>query len=265
MASFKKDGITCNHPIMSSDLLEIFNAGSGIICCVGAGGKKTTMFRLAYEHPGRVGITATSHIEYFPRTLAATKYIDAESGLLNKVKHDRNSRVIAFARPSERKGRHAGINLELVQKFRQEGSFDLLLIKADGARSRFIKAPAAHEPPLPDCADIVIPVVSAKVIGKKLSEKNAHRVELITKVTGARENEIIKPVHIARLLASAEGSLKNTASAKVIPLINMVDNREQEQLAREAAITALSMSNRFEYIVLAAMKNDNPVIDIIKN
>ena len=249
---------------MASDLLEIFNAGNGIVCCVGAGGKKTTMFRLAKEHPGRVVITATSHIEYFPRSLPATKYIDRENELLNTIRSDDHSRVIAFAQPSERRGRRAGISPDLVQKFKQEGRFDLLLIKADGARSRFIKAPAAHEPPLPDCVDCVIPVVSAKVIGQKLSERNAHRPELVTRVAGVNKNEVIKPVHVARLLASPEGSLKNTGPAKVIPLINMVDNSEREQLAREAAISALSMSDRFEYIVLATMKNENPVIDIIK-
>jgi probable selenium-dependent hydroxylase accessory protein YqeC len=265
LSSFNNAQITFVHSIMSSDLLEIFNARSGIICCVGAGGKKTTMYRLAKEHHGRVGITATSHIEYFPRTLFAIKYIDTENELLNKVKHDQDSRVIAFAQPSERKGRRAGISPDIVQTFKDEGRFDLLLIKADGARNRFIKAPAAHEPPVPDCVDIVIPVISAKVIGQPLTEKIAHRVELITRVTGVNENEVINPVHIARLLASPDGALKNTGSAKVIPLINMVDNREREQLAREAAITALSMSDRFEYMVLAAMKNDNPIIDIIKN
>lgn len=265
MASSNNVQVTRDNFIMSSDLLEIFNARSGIICCVGAGGKKTTMFRLAYEYPGRVGITATSHIEYFPKSLPATKYIDNENELLDKVRNDSTSRVIAFARPSERIGRHAGISLGLVRKFREEGRFGLLLIKADGARSRFIKAPAAHEPPVPGCVDTVIPVISAKIIGQKLTEKVAHRVELITKVTGVGENDVIEPIHVARLLASPDGSLKNTGSAKVIPLINMVDNREREQLAREAAIAALSLSDRYEYIVLAAMKNDNPIIDIIKN
>lgn len=223
------------------------------------------MFRLAKECRGRAGITATSHIEYFPRSLAATKYIDTEDALLNKVRDDTTSRVIAFAQPSERKGRRAGISLELVQTFKDEGRFDLLLIKADGARGRLVKAPAVHEPPLPDCVNTVIPVVSAKVIGQKLSEKNAHRPELITKVTGVKEHGIIKPVHIARLLAAPDGALKNTGSAQVIPLINMVDNGELEQLAREAAIAALSLTDRFACIVLAAMRNDNPVIDIIKN
>jgi probable selenium-dependent hydroxylase accessory protein YqeC len=249
---------------MSSDLLKIFNANNGIICCVGAGGKKTTMYRLAAKHQGRVGITATSHIEYFPRTLSATKYIEPEEELLNKVRNDNNSRVIAFAQPSDRKGRRSGISLNLVQSFKKEGKFDLLLIKSDGARSRLMKAPAEHEPPLPDCVDTVIPIVSAKVIGQKLTEKIAHRVELITKIAGIHENEIVKPVHIARLLASTEGALKNTGSAKVIPLINMVDDREREQFASEVAVEALSMTDRFDYVVLAAMKNLRPVIDIIK-
>ena len=183
--------------------------------------------------------------------------------MLIKIRNDDHSRIIAFAQPSERKGRRAGISVDQVQRFRDEGRFDLLLIKADGARSRFIKAPAAHEPPLPDCVDTVIPVVSAKVIGQKLSDKNAHRVELITKVTGVNDKERIRPAHVARLLAAPDGALKNTGTAKVIPLINMVDNSEREQLAREAAIEALSLTDRFDYIVLAAMKEDRPVIDII--
>jgi len=250
---------------MSSDLLEIFNARSGTICCVGAGGKKTTIYRLAGEHQGRIGITATSHIEYFPKSLAATKYIDTENKLLDKVRNDNYSRVIAFAQPSPRRGRRAGISLDLVQTFKEEGRFDLLLIKADGARNRLLKAPAEHEPPVPESVDTVIPVVSAKVIGKALTGKIAHRVELITRVTGANENDVIEPVHLARLFASPHGALKNTGSAKVIPLINMVDNSEREQLARTAAIAALSLTDRFDYVVLAAMKDDYPIIDIIEN
>ncbi len=249
---------------MSNDLLKIFNASSGIICCVGAGGKKTTMYRLAKEHQGRVGITATSHIEYFPKSLPATKYIENENELLNQVKNDKDSRVIAFAQPSDRQGRRAGINTRMVKTFKDKGQFDLLLIKADGARGRYMKVPAEHEPPIPDCVDTVIPIISAKVIGQILTDRIAHRVQLISKVVGINEHEVIRPVHIAKLFSSSDGALKNTASAKVIPLINMVDDREREQLAREAAVQTLSMTDRFEYVVLAAMKNENPVLDIVR-
>ena len=249
---------------MSLDLLDIFNAHSGVVCCVGAGGKKTTMFLLAKTHPGRVGITATAHIEYFPNTLAATNYIGTENDLLKAIKNDKSSRAIAFAKPSERLGRRAGISTELVQTFKDAGGFDLVLIKADGARGRSIKAPAEHEPPVPACADTVIPVVSAKVIGMKLTTRIAHRVDRLSTITGLKEHDEIRPEHIARLLSSAEGSLKNTGTAKVIPVINMVDYSEQKVLAIEAARQALSMTDRFDSVILAAMNKNEPIVDVIK-
>jgi probable selenium-dependent hydroxylase accessory protein YqeC len=248
---------------MSLDLLELFSAQSGVVCCVGAGGKKTTMFQLAKAHSGRVGITATAHIEYFPKTLAATNYIGSEDELLEAIKNDKASSAIAFAQPSERFGRRAGISTEMVQTFKDAGGFDLILIKADGARGRSIKAPAEHEPPVPVCVDTVIPVVSAKVIGRALTDKIAHRVDRLSKITGLEENDEVRPEHIARLLSSPQGSLKNTGAAKVIPLINMVDFSEQEVLARQAARQALSMTDRFDAVVLAAMNKNEPIVDVI--
>jgi probable selenium-dependent hydroxylase accessory protein YqeC len=249
---------------MSIDLLELFNAKSGIVSCVGAGGKKTTMFRLAMAHPGRVGITATAHIEFFPKSLKATNYIGDESDLLEAIKNDMDSKAIAFAKPSERFGRRAGVSQELIQTFRDVGNFDLMLIKADGARGRFVKAPAEHEPPIPDCTSTVIPVLSAKVIGSPLTDEIAHRVDQIIKITGMNEGDEIKPEHIARLLASPGGSLKNTGTAEVIPLINMVDDSELEKLAREAAELALKLTDQFDLVVLAAMKKDQPIVDVVK-
>lgn len=248
---------------MSIELLSVFHAHKGIVCCVGAGGKKTTMYRLAAEHGGRVGITTTAHIEYFPRTLPATRYIAPEDELLRNIKADQSSRIIAFAQPSERRGRRAGIAPESVQQFRQAGRFNLLLIKADGARGRLLKAPADHEPPIPVCADTVIAVISARAIGKRLTAKVVHRIERITAVAGLEENGRILPVHIARILASEHGALKNTGTARVIPLINMVDDGEREILARTAAQEALSMTGRFDYVVLAAMRNASPIVDVI--
>lgn len=248
---------------MTTDLLEVFNAQSGVVCCVGAGGKKTTMFRLAEAHPGRVGITATAHIEFFPRSLKATNYIGEERELFDAIEKDKTSMAIAFAKPSERFGRRAGVSLDSIQRFKDIGNFDLLVIKADGARGRFIKAPAEHEPAITSCADTVIPILSARIIGLPLRDDIAHRVEKICKVTGLKEGDDIKAIHIARLLSSENGSLKNAGSAKVIPLINMVDNNELENLAREAAKQALQMTDRFDYVVLAAMKENQPIVDVI--
>ncbi len=248
---------------MSSELLDLFNAHSGVVCCVGAGGKKTTMFQLAKAHTGRVGITATAHIEYFPKTLEATNYIGAEEDVLEAIRNDDASKSIAFAKPSERFGRRAGISAKLLQTIKDENRFELIVVKADGARGRLMKGPAAHEPATPEFADTVIPVVSVKVIGMTLTDKIAHRVDEISKITGLNEHDEIKSEHIAHLISSTNGALKNVGSAKVIPLINMVDYSEQETSAREVAQLALTMTDRFDYIVLAAMKEDQPIVDVI--
>ncbi|MBL1141891.1 MAG: putative selenium-dependent hydroxylase accessory protein YqeC [Proteobacteria bacterium] len=249
---------------MTVDLLEIFNAHEGIVSCIGAGGKKTTMFHLAEAHTGRVGITATAHIEYFPKTLEATNYIGDENELFNAIKKDNVSKRIAFAKPSERFGRRAGVSPTSIQKYKDVGNFDLLVVKADGARGHFVKAPADHEPAIAPCTDTVIPILSAKVIGLPLNDEIAHRVEQISKVTGLDEGDKIEVVHIARLLSSNEGALKNIGEAKVIPLINMVDDSELEKIASEAAYAALQLTDRFDKVVLAAMKKDQPIVNVIE-
>jgi probable selenium-dependent hydroxylase accessory protein YqeC len=248
---------------MTADILEVFNAQTGVVSCVGAGGKKTTMFRLAEAHSGRVGITATAHIEFFPKTLDATNYIADEDELFEAIKNDKHSNKIAFAKPSERFGRRAGVSLVSIQKFKEIGKFDLLVIKADGARGRFIKAPAEHEPAIASCTTIVIPIVSAKVIGIALNDEIAHRVEQFAKVCNLKEGDEIKPKHIAYLLASQSGSLKNTENKEVIPLINMVDDSCYEKKAREAAFEALQLTDRFNKVVLASMKQEDPIVDVI--
>lgn len=246
-----------------NDLIQVFDAENGIVSFVGAGGKKTSMFQLANAHTGRVGITATAHIEYFPNSLNATKYIGDEETLLNAIANDKDSKIIAFAQPSERFGRRAGVSCESLKKFKEAGRFDLIVTKSDGARGRFIKAPAEHEPVIPELADIVIPVLSAKVLGMPLNDKLCHRVEVMTQLTGLKENEEFEPEHMTQLLISEQGALKNTESKKIIPLINMVDYTELQELATQAAEDALAQTERFDKIVLASMRESKPIVDII--
>ncbi len=249
---------------MTRELLELFKAREGIVCCVGAGGKKTTLFRLVMASHGRVGLTTSVHIEYFPRSLQASCHVAPEEALLDAVEADTESRVIAFATPSHRHGRHAGISVERLEEFHRRGRFELLLVKADGARGRLIKAPNDNEPPLPVNADTVIPVVSARAIGRLLTGKVAHRPERLCEITGLRPNQRIEPEHVARLLASPLGSLKNVGQAAVVPLINMVDDDKRAVLARPAAEQALTLTDRFDYVVLASMRAEQPIIEVVR-
>lgn len=248
---------------MNEELLEILAARTGLVCLVGAGGKKTTLYRLAGAHPGRVGITSTVHIAHFPADLDACEVITDEP-LTAVIEAAATSRRVAFARPSHKPHRLAGVDPDQIGRIHTAAGFEVTLIKADGARSRWIKAPKPDEPQLPAGTTTVIPVVSARAIGRPLSEGIAHRVEQVMTVTGARLNEIITPEHIARLLASEQGALQGVEDACVVPLINMVDDPQREGLAREAAERALSLTGRFKRVVLASMRRpDNPLVAVI--
>lgn len=248
---------------MNEELLEVFAARTGLVCLVGAGGKKTTLYRLARAHPGRVGISSTVHIAHFPADLGAREII-ADEPLSAVVKAAATTPRVAFARPSQKPQRLAGVEPSQIARIHVAAGFEVTLIKADGARSRWIKAPKPDEPQLPEGTTTVIPVVSARAIGRPLSEGIAHRVEQVMAVTGAVINEIITPEHIARLLTAEQGALQGVGDAYVVPLINMVDDPKRETLAREAAERALTLTHRFERVVLASMRRaDNPLVAVI--
>jgi probable selenium-dependent hydroxylase accessory protein YqeC len=247
-----------------TSLLSALEAWRGIICLVGAGGKKTTLYRLAMLHPGAVGITSTAHIPPFPNHISAYQVITEERLLPPLISAAAQThRLIAYAQPSTKKGRLAGVSPSLVRSIHRQAGFDITLVKADGARHRWLKAPAREEPIIPEEATTVIPVVSALAIGQPLSEKIAHRVEQIETVIRAKEGEILKPIHLARLLASPQGSLKDVGAAKVVPLINMVDGPPWEKQGVAVAEAALSLTDRFDRVVLTAMNQTNPLIRII--
>jgi probable selenium-dependent hydroxylase accessory protein YqeC len=249
---------------MDEALLDLLAARTGLVCAVGAGGKKTTLYCLAAVHPGRVGLTATVMIPSFPQTLGAHVVIEAPCAIIPAVTQAAAaSRIVAFAHPSEKRARFGGISLTELMALREQAGFDVILVKADGARSRWVKAPAEDEPQIPAAATTVIVVVSARVLNEPLSEKTAHRVAHIQAITGVRASEILTPSHLARLLVDPRGGLKGVADAQVVPLINMVDNPELEILAREAGERALAMTHRFDRVVLASMTRPKPLVSVL--
>ncbi|MGH8580881.1 MAG: selenium cofactor biosynthesis protein YqeC [Gammaproteobacteria bacterium] len=245
-------------------LIQALAAEQGLVCVVGAGGKKTTMYRLASLHAGRVGITSTVFIPPPAAALAAKCVIAPEPGLFDAVLElaSRN-RMLFFAQPSDKPGRFAGVSAFCIAQIHRQAMLDVTFVKADGARSRWLKAPAEDEPQIPGDANTVIPVVSALALGRPLDESIAHRVERLASVMGIRRGELILPTHLARLLSDGMGALKQVGDATVVPLINMVDDPEHERLAHAVAREALARSSRFERVVLAAMRKPESLVAVV--
>ncbi len=235
-------------------LVDVLAARRGVVCVVGAGGKKTVLYRLAALHPGRVALTATAHTPPWPAGVADAVVTGAAATLREGVRAARAARVVAFAGPADKPGRYSGLAPAIIAEVIDGAGFDLCLVKADGARSRWLKAPAAGEPVLPAAFDTLICVASARALGQPLDERIAHRPERIAMLAGLRVGDVLEPVHLARLFTHREGALKGADGAIVIPLINMVDTPELAQAARAAARLALDLCPRLERVVLARLR-----------
>lgn len=252
---------------MSERLPELLGADRGIVCAVGAGGKKTTLYALAAAHPGRVAVTATVFMTAFARRLGAYRLITEDSDLPATVATTGDHRRVAYARPSEKPGRVAGVPPEVIGDCHRQGAFDLTLVKADGARMRAIKAPAPDEPVIPDTATTVLCVVSAAAIGEALDERIAHRPERIEAVTGLRAGDPITPDAVGRLLSAANGSLQGIPDqARVIAVVNAVDDAVRGTAAREAGRAALQHGgHRIERVVLTCHRDgEDPVVEALE-
>jgi probable selenium-dependent hydroxylase accessory protein YqeC len=247
-----------------SELLDVVEARTGIVCAVGAGGKKTTLYHLATQHPGRVGITCTVPMAAFPSTLGAHEVIADDGEIVQAVVHSASQyRLTAFAHPEVKRARYGGLAAEFIAKIHKTAGFEVLFVKGDGARMRWIKAPEEDEPLIPDGTTTVLPIVSARAIGEPLTDEVAHRLSRVEVVTGASRGEPLLPAHVARLLASDDGALKSTGSAVVVPIINMVDDAGLAAAAERAARLALELTDRFDRVVLTSAQRPDPLVQVI--
>lgn len=239
------------------DLVAALGADRATTCLVGAGGKKTTIFALADRLP-RAVVTATVRIPIFDPRVADVVVTD------DPVEAVRSADEWPVGVVPRRNGdRYEGYEPAAVDALAAAGVADAVLVKADGARTRWFKAPGEAEPRVPGSADVVVPVASVRVVGERLDEEHVHRPGRVAALTGLDLGDPIRPEHVAAVLASDDGGLSGVPpGATVIPLLNMVDDAALEATAREVAAAVLDRAD-VPRVVLARMVADEPVVGIV--
>lgn len=242
---------------MVTSLVEALEA-RGLVCVVGAGGKKTTLYRLA-TLISRAVVTTTVRIPHFDEQVNRVHVTQDPVGALASTT-DWPVGVV----PGREETRYTGYDPETVAAIARSDLADAILVKADGARTRWLKAPNASEPRIPKTADAVIPIASARIVGEPLDDEHVHRPGLVAELTGLELGESISPRDVATVLVSSNGGLKGVpAGATVVPLINMVDDAGLETVGREIAARVLD-SPQVSHVVLARMVADDPVVAILE-
>lgn len=135
----------------------------------------------------------------------------------------------------------------------------VVLVEADGARGRWLKAPAEHEPQIPEGSDLVVPVAGLGALGTAMGEESVHRPGRVGEVTGLEEGEIIREEHMVRLLSSRRGALKGIPrGAEVRILLNQADTPERVIQARAIALSLLA-AERVRAVAIASLAGEDPL------
>ena len=218
-----------------------------LITIVGAGGKTTTMYALASElaQRGKRVITTTTTQIFYPEpgeTDALIVAADTPILLQNIRAAWQHQQRITVAGTFLRTDKLAGLQPEQPYELLMKSGADAVIVEADGARHRMIKAPAEHEPVIPLQTNVALLMISAEAFNQPLSAEIAHRPEHIARVTGISQGDILSPAVIARLITSEQGALKHIPKTASVYLLITHASIFHKETIRELVSLVLSSS-----------------------
>jgi molybdenum cofactor cytidylyltransferase len=180
------------------------------VAVVGAGGKTSTILRLAESFKQDVVITTTTHLGMDQIEKAEQKYFVSSIADLEQIDWGNLPHMVSITGPVIDGHRLDGLSPENI-KFLCERSIDhhfSILIEADGSRMLPLKAPAVHEPVIPEWVDAVIVLAGMSALGKPLSSDTVFRLEVFGKLGKINEGEVITVEGLDRVLCHPKGGLK---------------------------------------------------------
>jgi molybdenum cofactor cytidylyltransferase len=251
------------------DLSRALRVRAGqVVAFVGAGGKTSAIRRLISELEGTAPVLATTStkIALNEDDLAKDHRIVEDAGGLITILSEwtLTSSLLLTGSKVQDEAKWDGLPLAQLQdviEFSREKNV-VLLIEADGAGGRSLKAPAAHEPALPHNFDLLVPVVGIDAIGESLQSERIHRPEELRNILDLDEKGKVTVEHVAALLKHPEGGMKALSlHAQLRVLINKVESDAQLSEANEIAWMALQ-EPKIQSVLLGAVQRDDPICEV---
>src|SRR6266700_3185856 len=238
------------------DLIDL--PTSPLIAITGAGGKTTTMYTLASElaqRGKRVITTTTTQIFYPEPGETDTLIVATETHALLRTIDEawQKYRRLTVAGAILRTAKLAGLQPEQPYELLMKSGADAVIVEADGARHRMIKAPAEHEPVMPLQTNVALLMISAEAINQPLSDRIAHRQEQVATVTGINVGDVLSPAVIARLITSEQGALKHIPETATAYLLIT-----HASMAQKAAIRELVYLIRSSSRIVDVLSSERP-------
>jgi probable selenium-dependent hydroxylase accessory protein YqeC len=228
-----------------------------MICLVGAGGKTSTMFRLAEEFSseGRRVLATTTTAIFYPERDQYDQIVVSDSESLG-IFDIRSGGITVFGKSISPEGKLLGANPEFIDAIFLKGIFDYIIVEGDGSKGRPIKAPAEYEPVIPSLTTKVLGVIGLDSIGKKICKEYIHRPEHFCEILGCHMGDIVDTDMIARLIDHEAGLFKDVpASADRYIVLNKADGEKEKLLAAEILHKLSAMESKPDGIIITSMKD----------
>jgi probable selenium-dependent hydroxylase accessory protein YqeC len=244
--------------------------GGGIVSLVGAGGKTSLMGALAkefLEQDRPVLITTTTRIMKPEAEAVASVVIQSDAEKLTVACRDaagRHGIVAAAAGYDETNNKLVGLSREVIDDLARSRLFEWIIVEADGAARRPIKAPAAHEPVIPAGTGWVIGLVGLRGVGKPLTDQWVFRLSRFQRLTGLRTGGIVSAPAVVSVLAHSRGLMKGAPDgARKMVFLNQADDTDRIRSGIQIASLLGSAPSGIESVVIGRLKPTPQVIECI--
>jgi len=217
---------------------------------IGGGGKTSLMFALAHAlaDAGRSVLTTTSTRIGDPQPQESNRVVLAsDAALLVEVLREElltRRHVTVAASRLEHEGKLLGLGVDQLDRLAEARVADHVLVEADGAAGRSLKAHREHEPVVSARADLVIAVIGADCLGMPMEDRHVHRAELLRERLGRAPGSVVTPEDVARIFFHRDGYLARVGKdSEVIVFVNKMGTAEALGAARRLA-EALQRADR---------------------
>ena len=223
--------------------LALDETAPAVISLVGGGGKTTTMFRLAAELKAlnkKVLVTTTTNI-FVPEPGQCDVFMLEGCRDTELLRDVRSGTVVCLGgglKDVNGLCKVQSVDPVFIDGLCAQKFFDFILVEADGAKHKPIKAPADHEPVIPSSTTMVIGVIGLDALDKSIDEETVHRSALFCSLTGKTTGDTIDQASIVELIRADTGLFKSApVAARKIVLLNKADTEalmlQGQQIARE--------------------------------
>ncbi len=244
--------------------------GAGVVSLVGAGGKTSLMFRLARElsltGDSVLTTTTTKIFEPSPDQCAGVILSERVADILDRTtkRLKTTSHVTAAAGRLPGTGKLYGFQPEFIGELWRAGRFRWIVVEADGADGRPLKAPAGHEPVIPDCTTRLVGLAGLNAVGQPLTDRLVFRLEHFVRLTGLQPDADINETAIAEVLVHAEGLFKGfNPQVTRVAFLNQADTGDNLSIGRRiAGILKTKKNTGLSRVVVGQLRCTPPVLDI---